>query len=288
MDKENNKQQNDKKPTGKICRKKQLTKTKTVRKRKRVFNGTQRYAVNNVNIEIGAEDVVNNVPAEAPTADKNEIPPENINTTVSDKKVQQINFGTPSRDKGISGYRYMDMHILNNVISLLSCPDCVCVTLELLERKELRKDFASALQVHCKFCNYTHDFYSSASPEGQSFDVNKRTIYAMRACGQGYTGLERFTSLMDMPSAMTNNNYDKMVQRFTTTAKEVAEETMQEAAQEIIKENNNTVYSAVYSSSIQYTQPFNHALTCLNFCAIEYYCYSSILIGFHHPIEVFC
>ena len=66
----------------------------------------------------------------------------------------------------------------------------------------------------------------------------------MRACGQGYSGLDRFTSLMDMPGAMTNKNYDKIVQKFTSIVKEVAEDTMEEAAQDI-KECNGLIDTAV-------------------------------------------
>lgn len=57
----------------------------------------------------------------------------------------------------------------------------------------------------------------------------------MRACGQGYAGLDKFLSLMNLPKPMTANNYDKIVKRMTLAAKDVAETTMQDACEELRK-----------------------------------------------------
>ena len=58
-------------------------------------------------------------------------------------------------------------------------------------------------------------------------------VYSMRATGQGYAGIEKFTMLMNMPMPMTNNNYDKIVGVIATNIKSVAEETMSEACVDI-------------------------------------------------------
>ena len=64
-----------------------------------------------------------------------------------------------------------------------------------------------------------------------SFDVNKRIVYTMRSCGQGYSGVTTLCTLMDKP--MTANNYDKLVKRFSKVSQEVTEETMMDCANEI-------------------------------------------------------
>ena len=33
----------------------------------------------------------------------------------------------------------------------------------------------------------------------------------MRACGQGFSGLEKFTSLMNIPKPVAKNNYSKLI-----------------------------------------------------------------------------
>jgi len=56
----------------------------------------------------------------------------------------------------------------------------------------------------------------------------------MRACGQGYAGVETFTTLMNMPKPMTENNYKSVVLKFVESTKEVAEETMSDATQDVM------------------------------------------------------
>ena len=51
----------------------------------------------------------------------------------------------------------------------------------------------------------------------------------MRACGQGYAGLKKFSSLLNFPMSMTANNYDKIVKKVLRATKSVAEVTMEDA-----------------------------------------------------------
>ena len=51
----------------------------------------------------------------------------------------------------------------------------------------------------------------------------------MRACGEGYAGLEKKTVLMNLPKPMTANNFDKIVNRLNVAAKVVTNETMRDA-----------------------------------------------------------
>ena len=58
------------------------------------------------------------------------------------------------------------------------------------------------------------------------FDINKRTVYTMRVVGPWSSGIEKFTSLMNMPKPMTQNNYDKIAAKILNVTKAVAEETI--------------------------------------------------------------
>ena len=55
----------------------------------------------------------------------------------------------------------------------------------------------------------------------------------MRAIRQGYSGLETFTSLVNLPKPVTANNYDKIINRLVKTTKAVADITMQDACEEL-------------------------------------------------------
>ena len=51
--------------------------------------------------------------------------------------------------------------------------------------------------------------------------INTRDI-SMRACDQGYAGLEKFVSLVNLPKPMTCNKYDKIINKLIVAAKDVA------------------------------------------------------------------
>ena len=55
----------------------------------------------------------------------------------------------------------------------------------------------------------------------------------MRVLGHGYSGISKFTSIMNMRKPMTPNNYGKIISKVAECMKEVAADTMIEAAQEI-------------------------------------------------------
>ena len=65
------------------------------------------------------------------------------------------------------------------------------------------------------------------------FDVNARVVYASRACGIGHSGLQTFSSLMNMPKPMASTSYDKLVNIIVPSVKKVAEETMSDAVSEL-------------------------------------------------------
>ena len=100
------------------------------------------------------------------------------------------------------------------------------------------------LYIECGPCRYTSEFYTSKScGSSQSYDINRRLVYTMHAFGQGFAGLEKFTTLMNMPKAMTQNNYDKIVMTVSKCVKLVAKETMADAAEEITLESFNGIIS---------------------------------------------
>ena len=169
--------------------------------------------------------------------------PSTSKTTISSKKVHSITSSSINEVETVCGYRFIDLEILNNVFQLLCCPTCHGA-LQLFENSEKKKGLASFLSVKCH-CGFSHDFYTSTSSSHQSFDINKRAAYTFRALGHGFSGLTKFTSLMNMPKAMTHNNYDKVVENVSNVVKDVAHETMQDAANEIKREEEEITNTAV-------------------------------------------
>ena len=62
-----------------------------------------------------------------------------------------------------------------------------------------RKGLASCISVSCKTCKYNSTYHSSPviinnneSRGAKTFDINQRSVYAMRSIGLGLSALERF------------------------------------------------------------------------------------------------
>ena len=65
-------------------------------------------------------------------------------------------------------------------------------------------------------CIWTDEFYSSSviSPKANDlrgkrpFSINTRTVVAFREIGQGYEGLQKFGTLMNMPGSLSKSSYN--------------------------------------------------------------------------------
>ena len=66
-------------------------------------------------------------------------------------------------------------------------------------------------------------------------EVNIRSVYALRSCGVGRTGLEKFCGMMNMPTPMTVKNYNVISKNLTNAAKDVALKSMKDATNEAKK-----------------------------------------------------
>lgn len=154
----------------------------------------------------------------------------------SQSKVEEIETETIKHTDNITGNRIIDMEILSDVMKTLCCPQCNNNRLRLNEKFSKKQGFASLLSLKCRSCGYVKEFYTSKQHEGKRFDINKRFVYGMRSCGQGYAFLEKFTSLLDMPRPMTKKNFNVLLKKVTEAVIEVANETMSDAATELKSE----------------------------------------------------
>ena len=114
------------------------------------------------------------------------------NQTISASKLVHIpDVNTPTKSEEISGSRIVDCSMLENLFTLLHCPNCNMATVRLSEDHSKRQGLASLLVVTCSKCDFRTQCYTSLSQQGErDFDVNKRIVYSMRSCGQGYAGIE--------------------------------------------------------------------------------------------------
>ena len=131
---------------------------------------------------------------------------------------------TPKSSEPIIGYRIIDTDILNSDFAKLLGPVCKQMKLFLKHNVNKKKGLASSLTVVCSRCDAKNNFFIS-SMANRTYNINNRIVYAMRSSGKGFSGIEKFANLMDVPKPMTKNSYDKIVKKFVTVS-EVANETM--------------------------------------------------------------
>ena len=95
------------------------------------------------------------------------------------------------------------------------CNSSLTVNIELSKKNGL----CHTLEVLCPTCGFIKPFKSSwkqttltrAKAGKTFFDINLRTVLAMREIGKGYEGLSRFCTVMNMPAPMSKTSFDNCV-----------------------------------------------------------------------------
>ena len=111
--------------------------------------------------------------------------------TISKSKVEEIPLPDVAEEFiAPTGYRVMDMSTLDSVLSMVSCPQCFCTSLNLVENR--KQGLAFKLKLVCsRFdCDWCHIFWTSKK-RSRNYDVNRRIFYSMCRIGNGYNGMKR-------------------------------------------------------------------------------------------------
>ena len=66
----------------------------------------------------------------------------------------------------------------------------------------------------------------------KTFDINARSVYALRSCGVGHTGLKKICGLMNLSKPVARKNYDNISNQIGDAARDTAGKSMIEAAEE--------------------------------------------------------
>lgn len=156
----------------------------------------------------------------------------------SSTKVVSIRKG--SSKHMIEGFRLIDMTVLRTLLNSVACPNCKTINLHIDEDHNKRRGLAIYMNVYCVECDFEYDCCSSlysrsgvGSGKGQNpLEINQRAVYASRALGIGHAGLEKMCGFLNMPPPMTMSNYDKISDKFTIVAENIAEKSMHNAVAE--------------------------------------------------------
>ena len=136
----------------------------------------------------------------------------------------------------ISGFRIVDMEIINLVINLLACPEC-------LQVNSLKLNDINAIT--CSACPYTHEFFTSKQVKnhyeekeknkggGSYMEINLRAVYGMRSIGAGHSPLEKLCGHLNMPGQMNVANYNKLSNKLLEAVKTVTGKSMKDVTAEL-------------------------------------------------------
>ena len=109
----------------------------------------------------------------------------------------------------LGGSRIIDMHCLSTAIA--SAHICPGGGLRLGEDLTARRGLASLLHLTCTKCGYKTTFSTSkqCTQMGQSFEVNRRSVFASSETGGSHAVLDHFCELMDLPPPISGSNYQE-------------------------------------------------------------------------------
>ena len=108
-------------------------------------------------------------------------------TTASSSKILDI--GSESHPYILSGYRQMDVNILDDIFNCLACPECYEVeTLHLNDTNAKKKGLARLMYLKCNSCTYVLHIQKRNDSEqkggGKFMEVNLRAVVVCKLLGQ--------------------------------------------------------------------------------------------------------
>ena len=144
----------------------------------------------------------------------------------------------------------MNFSLLENVISLLKCPNLCDDNVYLMFDSSKKYGLSIGLKICCNSCNWKTEFFSSATfcknnfieqepskskCSGQKpFDINTRVIVAFREMGKGLSSLEKFCGIMNMKPPMNKKSYNKTLHNLLDVYQNLVDQNMKNAADELI------------------------------------------------------
>ena len=129
---------------------------------------------------------------------------------------------------------------------LACCPSCESCDIDFKIDLAKKKGLSVLLEVNCNKCDWDKNTYTSRQVSNDScdalpFEINMRTIIAMREIGKGHTALEKLCGFMNLTPPMKKNAFNKMQKTLYAAYKDVAEQSMNEASAELREDDGVTL-----------------------------------------------
>ncbi|KAF0701763.1 Uncharacterized protein FWK35_00036722, partial [Aphis craccivora] len=131
----------------------------------------------------------------------------------------------------LSGRRIINVDYFLNSLQSIKHEPFNCSIQNLVFKSEIKKGFFSEFHFQCNLCRKKEVIFSEPPDISQSLSINAAIVTATVNTGQGFTNLEQFSSILDMP-CMSNKSYQKFHQFLSKQIENTAWESIELAGKE--------------------------------------------------------
>lgn len=141
--------------------------------------------------------------------------------SISNKKLNGSSFST-NVDSDIS-YEFINfISVFSAIASFVVCKVC---HESVLFQRVYHRGLGFQMKIICPKCE-DKSIYScptTISNKDVTYEINNRIVFVMRYLGIGYSGLELFCGLMDLPVPIVRRTYDCLIKNLRNVAKSVCQ-----------------------------------------------------------------
>ena len=178
----------------------------------------------------------------SPTASQGRpTPPQELSPTASQRKLDS-SLASENEDSGEDmdvtcegqGQRILELPGLQQALSQAACCN-VCGTGRLILKEDIatRQGLFTRPFLMCEDCSNVTYIPFSTSGESKIYSINERVVFASRCIGGGYSSLEMFCAMCDLPSPTSRKTYSKYVKHISEKSICCAQQSMESAREEI-------------------------------------------------------
>ena len=136
----------------------------------------------------------------------------------------------------------IEFNVLRQIMQTMgSCQLCSTKEISVDLLHEEHQGFCNKISISCSKCDWSVIFYTSSTSTSpnkdmrgkKSVDMNKRAVIAFREIGQGHEGINKFTTMMNMPPSLCKASFNDINNNLHEVYTEVSRESMAKAAKEV-------------------------------------------------------
>ncbi|MBY0580841.1 MAG: hypothetical protein K2P53_04080 [Rickettsiales bacterium] len=155
-----------------------------------------------------------------------------INVIANNKAIPR-----PQSNKNEFNYVLIDLDIIVQILTLVgTCPDCERKSININIDHKNKKGLSSLLLLCCSECLWKTKFYTSkkvsTKASEKSFDINLRSVIAMREIGKGHSALEKLCGFLNLPPPLQKATFNDVQNKISQSYKYIATQSMINAALE--------------------------------------------------------